>query len=297
MGLSTATTRVFSGSRWVSCRHYGFFTGQPGVHAVGAAVAAAQGKEEAAARHMQRLESLLKSPNLSLSPEQLHMLETSASVSDNSSASNDVSDTVYELAVAPGGVPHEVLYGRTGLLWAALFANKACASAGMPQVCLPLHLLHPIASTVVAAGRALAADDVRTRRQSIGGPASAAGGAYPPLMWEWHGKRYWGAAHGLAGILHVLLLARQAGVQLGWRGRQGSGNQQQQKKEEGGKEREEACAEDLKATLRYMIAHRFPSGNFPTAEEGPQSDCRVHWCHGAPGTALTLALFAKVAPA
>lgn len=26
-----------------------------------------------------------------------------------------------------------------------------------------------------------------------------------PLMYEWHRKKYWGAAHGLAGIMHVLM--------------------------------------------------------------------------------------------
>jgi Lanthionine synthetase C-like protein len=27
----------------------------------------------------------------------------------------------------------------------------------------------------------------------------------PPLMYEWHGKKYLGAAHGIAGILFVLI--------------------------------------------------------------------------------------------
>lgn len=27
-----------------------------------------------------------------------------------------------------------------------------------------------------------------------------------PLVYEWHGKNYYGAAHGVAGILYVLLL-------------------------------------------------------------------------------------------
>jgi len=29
-----------------------------------------------------------------------------------------------------------------------------------------------------------------------------------PLLYEWHGKRYYGAAHGLAGIYSLLLQAR-----------------------------------------------------------------------------------------
>lgn len=28
-----------------------------------------------------------------------------------------------------------------------------------------------------------------------------------PLMWEWHDSRYWGAAHGVTGILFTLLAA------------------------------------------------------------------------------------------
>ncbi|KAJ8567876.1 hypothetical protein K7X08_020598 [Anisodus acutangulus] len=52
-------------------------------------------------------------------------------------------------------------------------------------------------------------------------------------------------------------------------------------------------AEDVKATLQYMIRNRFPSGNYPSSE-GSESDRLVHWCHGAPGVALTLIKAAKV---
>lgn len=79
-------------------------------------------------------------------------------------------------------------------------------------------------------------------------------------MYEWHGKKYWGAAHGLAGIMHVLMHTDL-------------------KPDE---------QDDVKSTLRYMIKNRFPSGNYPSSE-GNESDRLVHWCHGAPGVALTLA--------
>lgn len=84
-------------------------------------------------------------------------------------------------------------------------------------------------------------------------------------MYEWRGRRYWGAAHGLAGIMYALM-----DVEL--------------KPDE---------QEDVKATLRYMIKNRFPSGNYPAAE-GDEQDNLVHWCHGAPGVALTLTKAAKV---
>ncbi|KAF8054118.1 hypothetical protein N665_1347s0013 [Sinapis alba] len=47
-------------------------------------------------------------------------------------------------------------------------------------------------------------------------------------------------------------------------------------------------AEDVKGTLKYIINNRFPSGNYPASEEDRRRDLLVHWCHGAPGIALTL---------
>jgi len=86
-----------------------------------------------------------------------------------------------------------------------------------------------------------------------------------PLMYEWHGKKYWGAAHGLAGIMHVLM-------------------DMELKPDE---------VEEVKGTLRYMINYRFPSGNYPSSE-GSENDRLVHWCHGAPGIILTLVKAAEV---
>lgn len=86
-----------------------------------------------------------------------------------------------------------------------------------------------------------------------------------PLMYEWHGKKYWGAAHGLAGIMHVLLDMELKPDEM----------------------------EDVKGTVNYMIRNRFPSGNYPSSE-GSESDRLVHWCHGAPGVALTLAKASSV---
>lgn len=86
-----------------------------------------------------------------------------------------------------------------------------------------------------------------------------------PLMYQWQGTRYWGAAHGLAGIMHVLMHFPL--------------NHEDMK--------------DVKGTLRYMIKGRFSSGNYPSSE-GSTRDRLVHWCYGAPGMALTLCKAAQV---
>ncbi|XP_022981295.1 lanC-like protein GCR2 [Cucurbita maxima] len=142
----------------------------------------------------------------------------------------------------PSDLPNELLYGRAGFLWACLFLNK--------HICQ-----HTISKTIM---RAVVDEVIKAGRQ-LGKNGKS------PLMYEWHGKKYWGAAHGLAGIMHVLM-----NMEL--------------KPDE---------VEDVKNTLRYMIKNRFPSGNFHSSE-GNDSDKLVHWCHGAPGVALTLIKAAEV---
>ncbi|OIV92418.1 hypothetical protein TanjilG_23018 [Lupinus angustifolius] len=142
----------------------------------------------------------------------------------------------------PHDSPYELLYGRAGYLWACSFLNKYISKDTIPST----HM-RSVVEDVIAAGRQLAHK------------------GRCPLKYEWHGKKYWGAAHGLAGIMHVLM-------------------DMELKPDE---------VEDVEGTLRYMIKNRFPSGNY-TSSEGNESDRLVHWCHGAPGITLTLVKAAEV---
>lgn len=81
------------------------------------------------------------------------------------------------------GMSYDLLYGRAGFLWAALFVNKHLGEDVVPK-----DILMPIIDAVLTGGRA-GASDIKDC----------------PLMYRWHGTRYLGAANGLAGILHVLL--------------------------------------------------------------------------------------------
>ncbi|KAA8546777.1 hypothetical protein F0562_003206 [Nyssa sinensis] len=144
------------------------------------------------------------------------------------------------------GMSYDLLYGRAGFLWAALFINKH-----LGQETLPNDLLMPVVEAVLAGGRAGASDNTTC-----------------PLMYRWHGTRYFGAAHGLAGILQVLLHLPLS-------------------KED---------AEDVKGTLRYMMSNRFPhSGNYPSSEGNPR-DNLVQWSHGATSMAITLCKASQVFP-
>lgn len=142
------------------------------------------------------------------------------------------------------GMSYDLLYGRAGFLWAALFINKH-----LGEQTLPNDLVMPVVNAVLAGGRAGASDNTTC-----------------PLMYRWHGTRYWGAAHGLAGILQVLLHFPLS----------------------------EEDSEDVKGTLRYMRSNRFPhSGNYPSFEGNPR-DKLVQWSHGATGVAITLCKASQV---
>ncbi|KAJ9671696.1 hypothetical protein PVL29_025420 [Vitis rotundifolia] len=142
----------------------------------------------------------------------------------------------------PKDLPNELLYGRGGFLWACSFLNKHIGKDTISSA-----RMRAAVKEIIKSGREMAKK------------------GRCPLMYEWHGKKYWGAAHGLAGIMHVLMHMELKADEV----------------------------EDVKGTLRYMIKNRFPSGNYPSSE-GSESDRLVHWCHGAPGVALTLLKAAEV---
>eukprot|EP01006_Ploeotia_vitrea_P035455 TRINITY_DN65877_c10_g2_i2.p1 TRINITY_DN65877_c10_g2~~TRINITY_DN65877_c10_g2_i2.p1 ORF type:complete len:575 (-),score=266.62 TRINITY_DN65877_c10_g2_i2:459-1985(-) len=86
-----------------------------------------------------------------------------------------------------------------------------------------------------------------------------------PILFKWQGQYYMGAAHGLIGALHVCLHAPLSADSMFL----------------------------VKGGLRYLMNHKFASGNYPTVDGDASSSSRdymVQWCHGAPGAVI---LFCK----
>ncbi|KAG6901644.1 hypothetical protein C0995_009643 [Termitomyces sp. Mi166 len=105
----------------------------------------------------------------------------------------------------------EVLYGRAGLLYALLRLrsagiSKARASNSTSADLEPLltvlnnltnnEVLRVVVDSIIDKGK----EGVVEYAQLSAEPDQP----MPPLMWTWHGTRYLGAAHGVAGILFVL---------------------------------------------------------------------------------------------
>jgi lantibiotic modifying enzyme len=143
----------------------------------------------------------------------------------------------------------ELLYGRAGYLYALLFAFKY-ATADVDRAAL-----RQLVSQIIQSGQSERHDSML-------------------MGYQWHGKAYLGAAHGIVGIMHTLLLAEREFPGLM-------------------EPAELAC---VLATLSGVLRLRRPNGNIPSSI-GSQGTDLVHWCHGAPGLVMALLLACAVAPA
>lgn len=150
-------------------------------------------------------------------------------------------------ASATSDLPYEVLYGHAGYLYALLFTG-----ALIPGV-LDEDLVKHEVDTILDAGRQGSRDS----------------GSRCPLLFTWHGKHYLGAAHGLVGILLVLLQVEVASLK-------------------------QRILDMVEPCVNHLISLCFPSGNLPSSLESASRDRLVQWCHGAPGFVHLLAHAYKV---
>ena len=147
----------------------------------------------------------------------------------------------------------EVLYGRCGYLCALLFVRQ--------QLRLPDFAFEG-ARQVVA--QVFEAGLQGSRQQEQG---QEHGQRRHPLLWEWRGKAYLGAAHGATGILHTLLqLPREVAAAS----------------EHAGTD----YAALLHETALALLGEVVPGTGNLRSSLGSHRDRLVHWCHGAPGLVL-----------
>lgn len=85
---------------------------------------------------------------------------------------------------ANSDMPNEYLYGRAGYLYALLFVNKHILTKP-----IDIAYIRKVIDAIFICGQNLAKDNKFKA----------------PLMYEWHESYYLGAAHGVSGILYLLL--------------------------------------------------------------------------------------------
>ncbi|XP_049867292.1 lanC-like protein 2 [Pectinophora gossypiella] len=134
--------------------------------------------------------------------------------------------------------PDELLYGKVGYLYALLFVTKYIDEKNI----IPASHIEKVINSILKSGKQFS---ITMKSES-------------PLLWQWHDKIYFGAAHGMSGILYSLLQARSY-IHFN------------------------ELRNYIKPSIDWLLKHRYPSGNFPSSLGSASGDRLVQWCHGAPG--------------
>jgi len=83
--------------------------------------------------------------------------------------------------------PDEYLYGRAGYLYTLMFLRREIG-----QNVIDPQLITEVFEAMIKSGEKYARDS----------------GSQSPLMYKWHDSEYMGAAHGVTGIVYLLLRVR-----------------------------------------------------------------------------------------
>ncbi|WVQ67897.1 uncharacterized protein L199_006102 [Kwoniella botswanensis] len=148
----------------------------------------------------------------------------------------------------------ELLYGRVGYLYALQFLRSHIPPSKLP----------PEIST-------LAKETVKLILQSgISTSSSSFTQSHgdPSLLYKWHGKTYLGAAHGISGILTILMREHRIFHH--------------------GHLLIEGNLSMIERTVDWLICQRDNEGNFPSSLESSGGKELVQFCHGNPGLILVL---------
>ncbi|XP_069114276.1 glutathione S-transferase LANCL1-like [Argopecten irradians] len=93
-------------------------------------------------------------------------------------------EAMHEDVCSDRNLPDEILFGRSGYLFALLFVQRHLGDEKIDN-----SVIYKVFQSVIDRGRGLSREE----------------GFSHPLMYRWHDRYYLGAAHGLAGILNILM--------------------------------------------------------------------------------------------
>ncbi|KAE9402172.1 hypothetical protein BT96DRAFT_816835, partial [Gymnopus androsaceus JB14] len=160
----------------------------------------------------------------------------------------------------------EVLYGQAGLLYALLRLLDSMHRAAASGVTAKLETfvnktsITNVVHSIITRGRFGA---------SVYASNVSSKSAVPSLMWSWHHKRYLGAAHGVAGILHTILMCPVDIIS--------------------------SYIPDILQTIEWLTTCQDDEGNWASSMklDYPRSNNLVQWCHGAPGMLILFATLVR----
>ena len=166
---------------------------------------------------------------------------------------------------------NELLYGRVGYAFALLFVRFKISRDLIPDILLIdvtlcilnqnstilIFNLFKLFNIIIDSGEHLS----KSRKIN----------EKTPLMFEWHEKKYIGAAHGLCGILYTLLsMAIDTGSRF-----------------------TKQVTTLILPAINFLMTLKYDSGNYKSSLESDR-DKLVQFCHGSPGMEYLFNLAYKV---
>ncbi|CAF1198665.1 unnamed protein product [Rotaria sordida] len=136
--------------------------------------------------------------------------------------------------------PDEYLYGRAGYLYALMYLRREIRNDIIDN-----QLVTEVFEAIIKSGEKYA-------KKSC---------SRSPLMYQWHDSEYLGAAHGVSGIIYLLLKVAC---------------------DDSFSNLQSYVQSHLIPTVEFLTSKRLPSGNYLSSSNST-SDRLVQWCHGAPG--------------
>ena len=152
---------------------------------------------------------------------------------------NDLKE-ILKVNLQDPNLPNELLYGRVGYLYSLVYVTDTFSGQAKLEIEDKINLTVDL-----------------ILKEGIKG--SKAWKSRCPLMYDWHDKAYYGAAHGLIGIIFILLQLERKFIS------------------------DETLNSLILPSIDYILGKMFPSGNVPSSMNS-ETDKLIHWCHGAPGS-------------
>ena len=154
--------------------------------------------------------------------------------------------------------PDEYLYGRSGYLFTLMFLRRELGNEIVPTSLVT----EVIKSTTIQDEWILFLSKIFEKIIQSGENYARQIGSPSKLMFQWYRTEYLGAAHGVSGIVFLLLKILTEDSSL--------------------IHLRPYINSHLIPTIVYLETRRLPSGNFMSSNND-SSDQLVQWCHGAPG--------------
>lgn len=179
----------------------------------------------------------------------------------------------FTLNAAPKAIYYEILYGAAGFLYCLLDLQKKFQQ----NTTIPPDFTVKLEADILEVTEAIVNEGIRAYGQPIDFTKPLPTDFR--LVYDFHGREYLGGAHGLCGVLYLLMRAYLMNTAFFTAKKP---------------DFTAILLRTIRASLHLISVHQLPTGNFPSSFTKKERDALVQFCHGAPGAVACFILAAEL---